>query len=64
MTRWNISLGQKKSFRLTIMILLTAGCDTDERLVKQASEAADRQAEQNKEMARVNKSVAEESITK
>ena len=42
-----------------MLILLIVGCDTDERLVKLASKAADRQAEQNKEMARVNQSVAE-----
>lgn len=44
---------------LITMILLIAGCDTDERLVQISREAADRQAEQNKEMARVNQSVAE-----
>ncbi len=49
---------------LIILILLIAGCETDERLVQLSREAADRQAEQNKKMARVNKSVAEESITK
>ena len=49
---------------LILLTLLIAGCETDERLVQLSREAADRQAEQNKEMARVNKSVAEESITK
>ncbi len=44
---------------LIILILLIAGCDTDGRLVELSREAADRQAEQNKEMARVNQSVAD-----
>ena len=44
---------------LITMILLITGCNTDERLVQISREAADRQAEQNKEMARVNQSVAE-----
>jgi hypothetical protein len=44
---------------LILLILLIAGCDTDKRLVQISREAADRQAEQNKEMARVNRSVAE-----
>ncbi len=44
---------------LILLILSIAGCDTDERLVELSREAADRQAERNKEMARVNKSVAE-----
>ncbi len=44
---------------LFLLFVLIAGCETDERLIQLAREAADRQAEQNKEMARVNQSVAE-----
>ncbi len=37
------------------------GCSNDERLVKQAEVNAKRQAEQNEEMARLNREVAEGS---
>jgi hypothetical protein len=41
------------------LVLTLAGCDTDERLVKQAEKASDRQADQNREIARQNHELAQ-----
>jgi hypothetical protein len=43
---------------VALMVLLS-GCDQDERVVRVATEAADRQAEQNQELVRLNREVAE-----
>ena len=42
-----------------LLIVLTTACSEDERLVTVAREAADRQAEQNREMADLNRQVVE-----
>ncbi len=42
-----------------LIIALLCGCDDDARLARMAETAADRQAEQNSEMARLNREVAE-----
>ncbi len=42
-----------------LALVLLTGCDDDEKVARVATQAADRQAEQNKEMARVNREVAE-----
>ena len=42
-----------------LAVVLMTGCDENERVARMAEKAADRQAEQNKEMARVNREVAE-----
>ncbi len=48
-----------KIYSILIAILsLVAGCNTDERIVQLAREAADRQAAQNKEIARQNREIA------
>jgi hypothetical protein len=44
---------------IPLMILLLVGCDEHERLVQTAREAANRQAEQNKEIAHQNREIAE-----
>jgi hypothetical protein len=41
------------------VVLTMTGCDEDEKVARMAEKAADRQAEQNKEMARVNRELAE-----
>jgi hypothetical protein len=41
------------------LALSLTGCDTDERLVKQAEKASDRQADQNREIARQNHELAQ-----
>ena len=41
-----------------LAVVLLTGCDEDEKVARVATQAADRQAEQNKEMARVNRQVA------
>ena len=45
------------AFLLVTLSLLTAGC-TDDRVVRVATQAADRQAEQNKEMSQLNREIA------
>jgi len=47
--------------RTTILltIALLAGCQEDERVVQVAREAADRQAEQNRQIARQNQEIAQ-----
>ena len=42
-----------------LTVVLLTGCDEDEKVAKVAIQAADRQAKQNQEMARVNREVAE-----
>jgi hypothetical protein len=53
----------RKIERLGVSVAMLAfgllGCSTDERLVKQAEKASDRQAEQNHEIARQNQELAE-----
>jgi hypothetical protein len=44
---------------VVILVGLLAGCEEDERAIRIAEEAAERQAEQNQEMARLNREVAE-----
>ena len=44
---------------LLALVSLLGGCDQDERVVQVATEAADRQAEQNQELVRLNREVAE-----
>ena len=44
---------------LLTLITLLNGCDSDERVVRIATEAADRQAEQNHELVQLNREVAE-----
>ena len=44
---------------LTLLLLMIVGCSENERVAQIATEAADRQAEQNHEMARLNREVAE-----
>ncbi len=44
---------------LFVLMIFLAGCSSDERLITLSREAANRQAQQNQEMARVNRSVAE-----
>ena len=51
---WNLTVG----IALAVAI---AGCDEDERVAQVAMEAADRQAQQNTEMAKVTSQVAEGS---
>jgi hypothetical protein len=47
------------SFVFLFAALLLSGCDEDKRLVKLSEEAANRQAEQNKEIARQSQKTAE-----
>ena len=42
-----------------VAILLVTGCDGDDRLARMATESAARQAEQNRELVRLNREVAE-----
>jgi len=42
-----------------LAVVLVTGCTDNEKVARVAMQAADRQAEQNKEMARVNRKVAE-----
>jgi hypothetical protein len=42
-----------------LVVVPLTGCNDNERVAQVATQAADRQAEQNKEMARVNREVAE-----
>jgi TolA-binding protein len=44
---------------LLALFILLSGCDEDERVVRVATQAADRQAEQNQELVRLNREVAE-----
>ena len=44
---------------LATLTAVIAGCETDERVVRVATQAADRQALQNKEMVQLNREVAE-----
>ena len=44
---------------LPIATILMIGCSDGERVAKVATEAADRQAQQNQEMAQLNREVAE-----
>jgi len=47
-----------KHVRVLIVILILAGCSDDGRLVQVSEQAAQRQAEQNQEMARITSEVA------
>ena len=42
-----------------LLIVLTAGCSKDERLAQMARQSTGRQAEQNREMAKLNQQVSE-----
>ena len=44
---------------LALLAFSWAGCNTDARLVKQAEKASDRQAEQNRQIARQNQEIAQ-----
>ena len=44
---------------IALLAVGLVGCDTDERLVKQTEKASDRQAEQNREIARQNHELAQ-----
>ena len=48
----------RKTLLLILLLIPTTGCEEDERLVRLSQEAADRQAEQNREMARLNQETA------
>jgi hypothetical protein len=50
---------QRRIASVLFLLLLGAGCDSDQRLVRQAEQAADRQAEQNREIARQNQELAQ-----
>ena len=49
----------KRTTLLTVATLsMIAGCNVDDRVARMATEAADRQAAQNQEMARLNREIA------
>jgi hypothetical protein len=57
-------MGKQVTLRSLIIVIVLAGlflsgCDDDKRLTEMAQEAANRQAEQNKEMAQQNQRIAE-----
>ena len=44
---------------VVLTILLTSGCDENQRLAKMAEQSSERQAQQNREMAKLNQQVSE-----
>jgi hypothetical protein len=49
----------KTQIPLLLLIAVTASCSPEERVVEIATQAADRQAQQNQEMSRLNREVAQ-----
>ena len=61
MTRPKLTVPLILTIALVAACSLLAGCNEDERLAKMATEAANRQAAQNEEMARLNREIADGS---